>query len=188
MKGKRTVSKPPSATYTKLEAATACLVEAIRLYFGDGPLGPVLLLAGSAREVVTTLAEKQGHSTFLQHMAQQWQKTNEEVRKLAHDEVNFFKHADRNPTAALTVEDHHVRAVIMVACQEMQQVANPIPDEVEIFQIWVWMMDRDNLRVELREQVLSPWEDVYPDDFPSLPLQAQKSVGVELLARLKESP
>jgi hypothetical protein len=122
---------------TKIDVAEAHLVTAVRLRFRDEHPASIYLLAGSAREILTSIGEKTGVRTMLAGLAETTGKPIKELKAAAHDSVNFLKHADRNPSAVLDdLDDEQVGIVLFIACHDFHRVTGGQPIELQVYEAW----------------------------------------------------
>lgn len=122
---------------TKIDVAEAHLISAVRLHFQCGPSASVYLLAGSAREILTTIGDKIGVRTLLHGVADDLGRPLKELIAAAHEHVNFLKHADRDPQAVLEdLTENDVDALLFVACHDLLRVAKGQPIEAQVFEVW----------------------------------------------------
>jgi hypothetical protein len=80
---------------TKIDVAAESLKAAIRLFFEDAYPAAVYLLAASAREITTTLADKR-HTKLLTEVAWNSERDRKTLIKSVHRFANFMKHANRD--------------------------------------------------------------------------------------------
>ncbi len=124
---------------TKIDVAEAHLISAVRLRFQCGPPASVYLLAGSAREILTTIGGKIGVRTLLHGVADSLGRPLQELIDAAHQHVNFLKHADRDPQAVLEeLTENDVDNLLFVACHDLLRVAKGQPIEAQVFEAW-WL-------------------------------------------------
>jgi hypothetical protein len=81
---------------TKIDVAAESLKAAIRLFFEDAYPAAVYLLAASAREITTTLADKRHTNTLLTEVAWNSERDRKTLIKSVHRFANFMKHANRD--------------------------------------------------------------------------------------------
>jgi hypothetical protein len=122
---------------TKIDVAEAHLKTAVRCYFGGEHPASVYLLAGSAREILTSIGHRTGVITTLHGIAET---TGQKLRKLideAHEHVNFLKHADRDPSAVLAdFDEKQVQIVLFIACHDFHRIARGLPVELQVYEAW----------------------------------------------------
>jgi hypothetical protein len=122
---------------TKIDVAEAHLITAVRAHFRGEHPASVYLLAASAREILTTLGEKTGRRTMLAGIAETTGTPLKKLIGIAGEFANFFKHADRDPTASLeTFTEQDTEMVLYIACHDFFRVANGQPIELQVYEAW----------------------------------------------------
>ena len=123
-------------TVTKLEAASRQLDTSIRLFFSDGDAVSVHMLAAAAANIFADIAEhKNSGVSWRTRMRDDFNLSQKELKKILHDEWNFFKHADNDPNAALLFNEPVSEDFIFMAvldCGDLQ----PTTCLMQAFQIW----------------------------------------------------
>jgi hypothetical protein len=148
-------SGPSVQHVTKLEAARRQLVTAIRLFFDDREPVSIHTLAHASWEICSTLCGHEGITTAADYIAQPYgTQPFKDLRRKASKYKNFFKHADRDPIAALddfgdtANDDVLFAAVIDLAfyCDEK------LPIEATAFYLWYYAVhaEPDNKSVHHR--------------------------------------
>lgn len=123
---------------TKIEVAEAHLKTAVRLMFAGEHLAPIHLLAGSAREILTTIGEKIGVRTTLKGLSESTGKSLKEFSAAAHENFNFLKRADRDADATVTLDLEAIEHVLFIACHDFGRVAKGQPIELQVYEAW-WL-------------------------------------------------
>lgn len=91
------------ATVTKLEAASRQLDTAIRLFFAGDDAISVHTLAVAAANIFADIAEHRNAGvSWRTRTRDDSGLTTAELKRILHEEWNFFKHADRKPESTLT--------------------------------------------------------------------------------------
>jgi hypothetical protein len=115
--------KPPGAgtatlELTKIDVVEAEICTAVRLFFEDSHPVPIYVLASAAREILMTIGSKVGVATTLEEVSKargvNLKKAIADVNIL----TNFFKHADRDPTATVSFSEDVVDAILFMACND----------------------------------------------------------------------
>ena len=123
-------------TVTKLEAASRQLDTAIRLFFSGGDVVSVHTLAVAAANIFADIAEHQNAGvSWRTRTRDDSGLSTKELKRILHDEWNFFKHADREPNATLEFNDLVSEDVMFMAvldCGDLQPTTCPM----QAFQIW----------------------------------------------------
>ena len=123
---------------TKINAAEAQLRAAVRMYFENNHLAPVYTLANAVREVVGQIGTHLDVKTVQKEIADaRGMKVEEMIRPLSKT-ANFFKHADRDPTDKIDLEDDTVEVVLFLACHDFGRVASGMPIEAQVFEAWAY--------------------------------------------------
>jgi hypothetical protein len=181
--GRRIAIPKGSLEVSKLEAAEAHLKAAVRLYFSNDHIVPVLTLANAAREVVATLGEKGGVKTLQDHIAEHLTLTPREVVKNISKIANFLKHADRDPTATVEVTELTIVTVLQLACHDFFKVKGEKRIEVEFFEKWLVAATVEKVselplrwRAFIRELL-----QMMPPGFRSADWNTKKAMGLRLL-------
>lgn len=92
----------PLEKVTKLDAAKRQLKTAIRMFFEDGDTVSIHTLAAAAHEILRDLHRARGEQLgSLKDYIELLPGKQDEARRKANEAENFFKHADRDPDAAL---------------------------------------------------------------------------------------
>lgn len=91
---------------TKLEAAVRQLDTAIRLFFDEGDAVSIHSLAVAATNVFSDLAEQTNSGvSWRTRMRDDSGLSMKQLKAVMHDEWNFFKHADRDPSGTLSFNE-----------------------------------------------------------------------------------
>jgi hypothetical protein len=121
---------------TKIDVAAESLKAAVWLYFEDLYPAAVYLLAASAREITTTLADKAHVSSLLTQVAENLRIDRKALTTAAHRFANFMKHANRDPQGTIELPHRDIETVLFVACNDFCKVTGGMPVEAHVFQIW----------------------------------------------------
>jgi hypothetical protein len=108
-----------------------------RLFFEDAYPAAVYLLAASAREITTTLADKTHTNTLLTEVA--WESNSRDRKALiksVHRFANFMKHANRDPQGTIELPYRDIELTLLVACNDFWKVTGGMPVDVHVFQAW----------------------------------------------------
>lgn len=86
---------------------------------------------------MAAVGKAKGVDTILQEVARNLGATEKEVAQKAHAFVNFMKHADRDPTAALEgFSDLDNESIIFFACQDFGRATGGMPVEAQVYEAW----------------------------------------------------
>src|SRR6516165_7526318 len=97
---------------TKIEAAEAQLRAAVRMFFEDKDLAPIYTLANAVREVMGQIGEHLDIKTVQQEVAKSRGKSVTDLTQPLRNVANFFKHADRDPTAKIIFDENDVEVTL----------------------------------------------------------------------------
>ena len=123
---------------TKLDAAEAQLRTAVRMYFENDHLAPIYALANAVRKVVGQIGKHLDVETVQNDIAKsRGMKVEEMIRPLSKT-ANFFKHADRDPTATISLEDDDVEVILFFARHDFGRAAGGMPIEAQVFEAWAY--------------------------------------------------
>jgi hypothetical protein len=121
---------------TKIDAAEANIIAAVRLHFGAGHPGPVLVLANSARETVAMIGQKIGadtnHAKIAAHLGITIQQAIAHLSKAA----GFMKHGDRQMTEEFDLNERDVEVALYLASLDFGVVAGGLPVEAQVYEGW----------------------------------------------------
>jgi hypothetical protein len=123
---------------TKISAATNQLETAITLWFFDGDPVSICTLYSAASAILRALNKRQnGKPMLVEHLYDAIvPEYREQIINSMRDEVNFLKHADRDPdaTSFLTVRNHHLH--LFDAVQTYNQLGAPQRPLFRTFNLW----------------------------------------------------
>jgi hypothetical protein len=123
---------------TKIDVAEAHIIAAVNLYFHDEQLASAYCLASAAREILTTLGDKTGIETILHELSTSSELSLEIMIKKAHEFANFFKHANRNPTAVLEFPESQLDVVLFIACHDFGRITGGMPVCAQVYEAFFW--------------------------------------------------
>jgi hypothetical protein len=125
---------------SKLDAARRQIDTAIRLYFGRRDDVSIHTLGSAALGVIDSLLVKAGHPETmpLDNVRPEYLG---EMRRLLHEDANFFKHADRDPESVLHFKPEMNEFVLVRCLGGYHLLSGERTEEMMIFQTWmtVWM-------------------------------------------------
>jgi len=124
---------------TKVDVAAESLKAAVRLFFEDTYPSAVYLLAASAREITTTLADKIGADSLLTECAEALGLSRVALIKTVHRFASFMKHANRDPQSIIELPYKDVEAVLFIAYNEFFRTTGGMPPEAHIFEVWCFL-------------------------------------------------
>lgn len=147
-------------TVTKLEAASKQLDMAIRLFFACADAISVHTLAVAAANVFADVAEHRNAGvSWRTRTRDDSGLSTGELKRIFHEEWNFFKHADRDPESTLAFNDLISEDFIFMAvldCGDLQGTTCPM----QAFQIWY---------IAAHAERFPPTEQIFADAQQALP-------------------
>lgn len=150
-----------TVTVTKLEAASRQLDTAIRLFFSGGDTVSVHTLAVAAANIFADIAERQNAGvSWRTRVRDDSGLSTKELKRILHDEWNFFKHADREMNATLQFNELVSEDVMFMAvldCGDLQSTTCPM----QAFQIWYIAARPEHFLGD--EQIFADARRVLPD-------------------------
>lgn len=123
---------------TKDSAAIRQLEEAIRMLFRNRDRVPIHTLAAASRQVLADLAGKQGITGLFDDLTYIRPERQEEWKRLLAQAENFFKHADRDPTATLSFAGSEPIYLMIDACILLERLGKHTHTST-LFMTWVAM-------------------------------------------------
>jgi len=186
--------KPPGAgtatlELTKIDVVEAEICTAVRLFFEDSHPVPIYVLASAAREILMTIGSKVGVETTLEAVAKAYgvglKAAIRDVNKL----TNFFKHADRDPTATVSFSEDEVDGILFMACNDFGGVTGGLPIEAQVFQLWVKALAYERVSdAPLRDQSYIRFGIKKFPGIRSASRKEQKRLGLEFLNKSMDDP
>ena len=168
---------------TKIDAAEAQLKAAVRMYFENKHLAPVYTLANAVREVVGQIGEHLDVETVQKEIAKaRGMKVEDMIRPLTKT-ANFFKHANRDPTANINLHDDDVEVVLFLACHDFGRVAGGMPIEAQVFEAWAYAaaIERVSQAPLRRQQLIKRMIAAFPGLRRASDRAEQKRIGLEIM-------
>lgn len=146
---------PDRITVTKLDAAKRQLRTAIRLWFeGVDPIS-VHVLAFSAYEIVHTLFKRKGLRGLLFDNARIREEYRSEWAKRIKAAASFFKHAQKDPDAALEFWTPANEILILFSLRGLAEMGEPPELEWSAFSHWYAMQHPELLLESVYENILA---------------------------------
>jgi hypothetical protein len=170
---------------TKIDAAEAQLKAAVRMYFENRHLVPIYALANAVREVVGRLGEHLDVETVQKEIAKARGLTVAELIGPLSKKAAFFKHADRDPSGKIELEDDDVEMVLFFACHDFGRVAHGMPIEAQVFEAWAYAATIKRVSdAPLRKQkLIRRMIATFPGIRGAPDRAAQKRIGLEIMER-----
>ena len=182
--------KPPKKSTTlrlnKIDVAEAHIIAAVKLFFETGHPASVYTLASAAREILTTLGDKQGIETLLHQMAKWKGETLKQQIDKAHAFAKFFKHANTDPTKVLEFPEDEVDGILFIACHDF---GRGLPVHGQVYEgFWLAKTYPAASKLPLSKQRLakSLFKAFY--GVRSAKLAEQKRIGLAVLQRALADP
>jgi hypothetical protein len=172
-------------TLTKFEAARRQLVTAIRLFFDDADSVSVFALAHASWEILDALCKYRNKRRIRSVMARADGVTEGDIKLAMSYGRNFFKHADKDPSAKLDdFSDDRNDVVLMAAIMDFNMLAQsePKPMEIQIFEIWYFAAHRGKTPKNLSQDIVKAGKQLFPG-IANLERSGRKSAGREALLR-----
>lgn len=116
---------------SKLDAAQSQIDTAVALYFQEVGEVSVHTLVGAAHILITDLSDVANQETLIQkHVKPDKLGTFEKAIRAPQ---NFFKHADRDPSAILEFDPHLTELLLLVEIETFRELAGSITDTMNVF-------------------------------------------------------
>lgn len=150
---------------TKRDVARRQLTTAISLFFDDKDLVSIHSLATNAWEVIDVLCNEAGVTSFSnQTRANIPVGRDLKVNYINVPYRNFFKHADRDPSAVLAEFDPKaVEAVMFLAVEDYIRLFKKSPIQLQTFQVWYLATNDGKIDALHRDRVLLATNHLFPD-------------------------
>lgn len=150
---------------TKRDVARRQLITAINLFFDDKDLVSIHSLATNSWEVIDVLCNEAGVTSFSnQTRANIPVGKDLKVNYINVPYRNFFKHADRDPSAVLAEFDPKaVEAVMFLAVEDYIRLFKKSPLQLQVFQAWYLATNEGKIDKLHRDRVLLATNLLFPD-------------------------
>jgi hypothetical protein len=96
------------------------------------------VLASAARKILTTIGDKLAVDTLVREVASLLGKSSKEVIGAVHSFAGFFKHADRDPSAAIEFPEEEVDHVLWIACHDFGRVTGGMQIQAQVYEAWLF--------------------------------------------------
>jgi hypothetical protein len=99
--------------------------------------------------------------------------------------ANFLKHADRDPTAKIDLEEDHIEIVLFYACHDFGRVAGGMPIEAQVFEAWAYAAATKRVSdLPLRgQQLIKRIIATFPGLRGASDRAKQKKIGLKIMER-----
>ncbi len=138
---------------TKPEIAERQLRGAIMILSAGGDPVCVQTLAAAGAEIVSDLLKAQDLPSPLVRMDLVREDRRAEVQRKLREPQNFFKHADRDPDAALEFNGNLPPLLILMALQEYQVLTGSLFPAAGAFLTWFFVNNPEHTKGELRSVI-----------------------------------
>jgi hypothetical protein len=106
------------------------------MFFEGGHPAPIFMLANAAREIVEQIAGHTDIATIQEELARDQGQTVDAMLRPMKTIANFLKHADRDPTATIDIEENAVIMVLQLACHDFGRTTGGMPVEAQVYEAW----------------------------------------------------
>ena len=162
--------KPPKKSTTlrlnKIDVAEAHIIAAVKLFFETGHPASVYTLASAAREILTTLGDKQGIETLLHQMAK-W----------------------KGETLKQQIDKAHAFGILFIACHDFGRITGGLPVHGQVYEgFWLAKTYPAASKLPLSKQRLAKSLFKVFYGVRSAKLPEQKRIGLAVLQRALADP
>jgi len=175
---------------TKIDAADAHIRTAVRMFFEGGHPAPIFMLANAAREIVEQVGGHMKVQTIQEKLAADRGLTVDELLRPLKTIANFLKHADRDPTATIEIEESEIVKVLQLACQDFGRTAGGMSIEAQVYEAWATVIAfRKVSDAPLRRQEMI--RRLIADFFPGIRSASdseRRTIGLKALERALQDP
>jgi len=175
---------------TKIDAADAHIRTAVRMFFEGGHPAPIFMLANAAREIVEQVGGHMKVQTIQEKLAADRGLTVDELLRPLKTIANFLKHADRDPTATIEIEQSEIVKVLQLACQDFGRTAGGMSIEAQVYEAWATVIAfRKVSDAPLRRQEMI--RRLIADFFPGIRSASdseRRTIGLKALERALQDP
>jgi hypothetical protein len=174
---------------TKIDAAEAHIRAAVRMFFDDAHLAPIFMLANSAREIVEQIGNHTDITTVQEEIARDRGLAVDQMLRPLKTIANFLKHADRDPTETIDIEETDVIMVLQLACHDFGRTRGGMPIEAQVYEAWATAIafgrvsDAPLRRQELIRKVIAHFPGIRSAD-----MAGKKAIGLKVLNQALRDP
>lgn len=174
---------------TKIDAAAAHIRTAVRMFFEGGHPAPIFMLANAAREIVEQIGSHTEVLTVQEEIATDRGLTVDGMLRPLKNIANFLKHADRDPTATIDIEENDVMVALQLACHDFGRTTGGMPIEAQIYEAWVTAIAfRKVSEAPLRKQELIRKVIAHFKGVRTANDAERKAIGLRVLDRALRDP
>ena len=157
----------------KEEVALRQLDTAIDLMFGGGDIVSVHTLASASSTIFADLLRAKGEKAWRDEIVECFPGNEQEVMRVLREAQNFFKHANRDPDAALEFDEVTNDETIIVATLEYGQLLKlnkndrkKLTTPMSVFQMWYFAKAPDLLLMspeKMGKHIVDQAQKLFPD-------------------------
>jgi hypothetical protein len=147
------------------------------------------MLANAAREIVEHIGGHTEVTTVQEELATDRGLTIDGMLRPLKNIANFLKHADRDPTATIEIEENDVIMVLQLACHDFGRTAGGMPIEAQVYEAWATTIAiRRVSDVPLRKQKLIRKAIAHFPGIRSAGPAERRAIGLKVLNRTLQDP
>jgi hypothetical protein len=174
---------------TKIDAAEAHIRTAVRMFFEGGHPAPIFMLANAAREIVEQIGGHTDVTTVQEELARDRNLTVDAMVRPMKTIANFLKHADRDPTATVDIDEIALIMVLQLACHDFGRTAGGMPIEAQVYEAWATAIAfRKVADAPLRKQELIRKIIAHFPGIRSANDAERRAIGLAVLNRAVQDP
>ncbi len=164
---------------TKLDAAIRQLMTALELFIEDKDPVSINTLVNNAWEIVETLCKKNDKSIYWKHIQKNFPKMSyKDFRESVHKPRNYAKHANKTDDPESEEYSNADNAsLIFAASYDLGRLANSLPIELQVFQIWC---------LAIYDEPLSETKIVFPSNLKELSEPKQRELLKNTIYAMKQ--
>jgi hypothetical protein len=124
----------------------------------------------------------------MDQMVKATKRSEKELKKIARQDRDFLKHAERDPDAVLeNFTDERNDYILISATIDYKQLARTKPIEIQVFQMWFFALYPDMLPLPEGKLIRDAAQHGFPG-IASLPRAKQKAAGVTVMNNTLRNP
>jgi hypothetical protein len=174
---------------TKIDAADAHIRTAVRMFFEGGHPAPIFMLANAAREIVEHIGGHTSVKTVQTELATGRGWSVDEMFRPLKVIANFLKHADRDPTGTIDIEENALIMVLQLACHDFGRTTGGMPIEAQVFEAWATAFAFRRISdAPLRKQELLRRAIAHFPGIRSANDSERRAIGLKVLNRTLRDP
>src|SRR5260370_14272090 len=106
------------------------------MFFEGGHSAPIFMLANAAREIVEQIGGHTDVTTVQEELARDQGLTVDAMLRPMKTIANFLKHADRDPTATVDIDENAVVMALQLSCHDFGRTRGGMPIEAQVYEAW----------------------------------------------------